>query len=179
MPSYKFNLTAAMTALACDPLTRFVGYGLRRGRAMGTLASVPENQIIETPVAENLMTGVAIGLALTGLKPVVYFERADFLLNALDAIVNHLAPAARLSRGEFRPAVILRITVGNKQKPLFTGPVHTQDFHAALRQMLPSDFDVFDLREDQTENIAWIYQRAADRQADGFSSAFFEYKDLI
>lgn len=175
MSSYKFALTAAMTSLACDPATRFVGYGLRKGRAMGTLASVPDNQIIETPVAENLMTGVAIGLALTGLKPVVYFERADFLLNALDAIVNHLDKAASLSRGEFTPAVILRITVGNREKPLFTGPPHVQDFSEALDKMV--GFPVVQLHDP--EDIAGCYQRAHTDLSRGVSSALFEYKDLL
>lgn len=176
--SYKYALTSAMTALACDPATRFVGYGLRHGRAMGTLASVPDSQIIETPVAENLMVGIAIGLSLQGLKPVVYFERADFLLNAMDAIVNHLAAAERLSRGEFKPAVILRVTVGNKEKPLFTGPVHTQDFSYALEKMVGDDFEVTRLRSGES-NIPWFYQRAAERQAAGQSTALFEYKDLL
>lgn len=175
MASYKFNLTAAMTALACDPLTRFVGYGLRKGRAMGTLESVPDEQIIETPVAENLMAGVAIGLALTGLKPVVYFERADFILNALDAIVNHLDKAATLSRGVFKPAVILRITVGNRDKPLFTGPPHVQDFTNALREMV--NFRVEPLYN--ADDVAFNYPKAAEDQAIGRSTALFEYKDLI
>ena len=175
MASYKFNLTAAMTQLACDPLTRFVGYGLRKGRAMGTLASVPDEQIVETPVAENLMAGVAIGLSLMGLKPVVYFERADFLLNALDAIVNHLDKAATLSRGEFKPALILRITVGNRENPLFTGPPHVQDFSEALDKMV-----AFPVRQlDFADQIASAYERAAARQAVGESTALFEYKDLM
>lgn len=174
--NYKFQLTAAMTSLACDPATRFVGYGLRRGRAMGTLSSVPDSQIIETPVAENLMMGVAIGLSLRGLKPVVYFERADFLLNAMDAIVNHLAPARTLSRGEFSPAVILRVTVGNKTKPLFTGPVHTQDFSHALGCMAP-DIDVHGLH--RADVIAGYYGLAREQQDAGHSTALFEYKDLM
>lgn len=173
--TYKESLTAAMTALAEDPARRFVGYGLRRGRAMGTLSSVPDAQIIETPVAENLMVGIAIGLSLRGLKPVVYFERADFLLNAMDAIVNHLAPARELSRGEFNPAVILRIVVGNKTKPLFTGPVHTQDFSVPLGQMV--DFPVRVL--EQGDWIEGEYATADVRQAEGISTALFEYKDLM
>lgn len=164
-----------MTALACDPLTRFVGYGLRKGRAMGTLESVPDEQIIETPVAENLMAGVAIGLALTGLKPVVYFERADFILNALDAIVNHLDKAATLSRGVFKPAVILRITVGNRNKPLFTGPPHVQDFSRALAEMV--SFPVW--KVPGADDVSECYARAAADQSAGISTALFEYKDLL
>lgn len=177
MASYKFNLTAAMNTLALDPRTRFVGYGLRHGRAMGTLASVPDAQIVETPVAENLMVGVAIGLALRGLLPVVYFERCDFLTNALDAIVNHLDKAAGLSRGEFTPAVILRITVGNREKPLFTGAPHTQDFSQALGCMANRMWIGKLNRPDSPAGD--YYAQARVSQLAGESTALFEYKDLM
>lgn len=174
-PSYKAALTAANTALAADPARLWIGYGLRRGRAGGTLAGVPESQILETPVAENLMVGLAIGAALRGRKPVVYFERADFLLNALDAIVNHLNAIPAISHGEFSPAVILRIVVGNSQKPLFTGKTHTQDFSSALEEMV--DFPVH--RMLQVNDVHYCYAQAETDQLTGTSSALFEYKDLI
>lgn len=172
--SYKTALTAAMAALAADPATIFVGYGLRYGAAMGTLKGIAREQILETPVAEGLMVGVAIGLALRGRKPVVYIERADFIHNAMDAIVNHLAAIPIISQGEFSPAVILRVTVGGTQKPLFTGWTHTQDTSHSLRAAVP-----FPVRNLTTpEEIAAEYARAAERQARGISTALFEYRDL-
>src|ERR1017187_3948127 len=106
MRTYKNGLTAAMTAFARDPKARFIGYGVREpSRGGGTFAGVPKEQCIETPVAENLMVGLGIGMALAGLKPLVYIERADFMLNALDAIVNHLNAMEQLSRGEFNPTL--------------------------------------------------------------------------
>jgi pyruvate/2-oxoglutarate/acetoin dehydrogenase E1 component len=172
--NYKQSLTAAMTSLAADPARLFIGYGLTHGRAAGTLAGVPGSQLLETPVAENLMVGLAIGAALRGRKPVVYFERADFVLNAMDAIVNHLDKLATISRGEFTPGVILRITVGNTEKPLFTGATHTQDITAALRCLV--SFPVHPLM--QTDDISWAYAQATERQALGHSTALVEYKDL-
>lgn len=127
-PSYKDALISAMDYLAADPLVRFIGYGVTNGKAMGTLKNVSPSQLIEMPVAENLMVSFAIGLSLKGLKPVVFIERFDFILNALDAIVNHLDKIETISHGEFKPTMILRIVVGNQQKPLFTGKTHTQDF---------------------------------------------------
>lgn len=173
--TYKESLTAAMDSLAADPACCFVGYGITRGRAMGTLANVSAAQLIECPVAENLMVGLAIGLALAGRKPVVYFERADFLLNAADAIVNHLDKMAMMSRGEFKPAVILRVTVGNRQKPLFTGETHTQDFSDAFRAM--AYMPVFKLL--CAEDILHVYEGAKQSQAWGQSVMITEYKDLI
>lgn len=173
--NYRAALTAANLTLAADPARVFVGYGLTRGRAAGTLRDVPADRIIETTVAENMMTGLAIGLALRGRKPVVYFERMDFLLNALDAIVNHLAALPKISGGVFTPAVIFRCVVGNRDKPLFTGPTHTQDFSPALRALC--DFPVYQLR--QPADIAPAYE-AASLFADRATSSFLvEYKDLI
>lgn len=175
MTPYKQALCDAMDMLASDPLVRFVGYGLLHGRAGGTMKNVPDSQIIETPTAENLMTGVAIGLSLAAFKPLLYFERADFLLNAADAIVNHLAAMKDLSEGEFKPACIIRVTIGNKNKPLFTGPVHTQDFSAVMCRMLPRNFPVVSFPKQPIK--AW-YTWALERLACHESTMIFEQKDL-
>jgi len=172
--SYKDELTAAMDALASDPLVHFVGYGVKIGRAMGTLKNVPDSQLIEMPVAENLMVGFAIGIALKGLKPVVFIERFDFICNAMDAIVNHLDKIAEISHGEFKPTMILRIVVGNRQKPLFTGRTHTQDLSPMLRSAV--SFPVIGLHD--ASQIAVQYQ-AAHRHLGENSTALVEYKDLI
>lgn len=173
--TYKESLTAAMTELARDPACVFLGYGITHGRAMGTLRDVPASQLIETPVAENLMVGLAIGLSLKGRKPVVFFERFDFVLNAADAIVNHLNAAATISRGEFKPAVILRVVVGNKTKPLFTGETHVQDYTMAFRSMV--SFPVMCVRNP--EEVAARYKLAEANQANGVSTMLVEYKDNL
>src|ERR1039458_9262243 len=144
MSDYKNELTEAMTSLGIDPLVRFVGYGIKYGRAMGTLKHVSDEQLIETPVAENLMVGLAIGLALKGLKPVVFFERFDFLLNAADALGNHLDTIKEISDNEFSPTIIVRIVVGGRQNPLFTGKTHSTDYTVALRHIV--DFPVITLK---------------------------------
>ncbi len=174
--TYKESLHAAMLEMAKDPLVRFVGYGLKFGaRAGGSLVGVPDAIIHEMPVAENLMVGVAAGLALTGLRPVVYLERFDFALCAADAIVNHLDKIALMSRGEFAPAVILRVVVGNKAKPLFTGETHTQDFSDAFAKIL--DMQVCELKHAAA--IEDIYAESHAAMAKGESTMIVEYKDLI
>jgi pyruvate/2-oxoglutarate/acetoin dehydrogenase E1 component len=175
---YKEALTAAMVDLATDPAVRFIGYGVKiGGGAHGTLKSVSESQLIETPVAENLMVGLAIGMSLAGLRPVVFIERFDFILNALDAIVNHLDKIETMSRGQFKPAVILRVVVGNKDKPFFTGATHTQDFTVAIKSMLTPDFLVHQLFSPQ--EIAFRYDQARAYQVLGRSTVLIEYKDLL
>lgn len=174
--TYKEELTTAMDSLAKDLKARFIGYGVRYGgKAMGTLKNVPEHQLIETPVAENLMVGLAVGMALRGFKPLVFIERFDFILNAADAIVNHLDKLARMSKGEFAPGVILRVVVGNKKKPLYTGETHTQDFTEAFRKMLW--MSVIATPHDMGAQEAYGYAEAAQRR--GESTMIIERKDLI
>ena len=109
--TYKEALLKANTLLAADPKILYVGYGLKRGRALGTLRDISEKQIIEMPVAENLMTGFAIGLSLKDYKPIVFIERMDFLMNALDAIVNHLDKIRKKSGNECGSTTLVYISL--------------------------------------------------------------------
>lgn len=173
--TYKEQITESMDWLSQDTRTRFIGYGLRTGKAGGTLKNVPADQIIETPVAENLMTGLAIGQSLAGNLPVLYFERMDFILNAADAIVNHLCAAQHISRGKFMPAVIIRAVVGNRTKPLFTGRTHTQNFSTAFSA-------IGGLRVVQLWGKTAIgeeFDCARHDQILGESTLLVEYKDLL
>lgn len=173
--NYKQALVEANAALSQDAKRRFVGYNLRYGFANGTLEKIDHSQIVDTPIAENLLMGLSIGLSLKGYKPVAFIERFDFILNALDAIVNHLDKMHALSHGEFSPAVIIRTMVGNRDKPLFTGPPHTQDFTLALRKMV--SFPVISLRFGA--EIKPAYEQAARDQEKGVSTLLVEHKDFM
>lgn len=174
-PGYREAITAENTTLGRDPRTLFIGYGLTRGRALGTLRDVPAERILETPVAENLMMGAALGLALSGRRPVVFIERMDFLCNALDALVNHADKLPALSRGEFGAGIIVRCIVGNRTKPLFTGATHTQDFTEPLRLLLPHSL-VFPVRDPEDARL--YYGAAKLAQVEGRVTVLVEYKDL-
>lgn len=130
--SYKDAVNLAMKELA-EQGAIFIGYNVARGNAMGTLKEVPENQKIETPVAENLMTGLAIGMSFEGFLPVVYFERHDFMLVAMDAIVNHVDKIERISHGEFKVPIIIRAVTADAG-PFYSGITHSQDFTELLRK---------------------------------------------
>jgi pyruvate/2-oxoglutarate/acetoin dehydrogenase E1 component len=130
---YKDAIKTSMESLAKNPKTIFLGYNVKYGNGM--LKDIPEQQLFETPVAENLMVALAIGMSLEDYLPIVYFERFDFILNALDAIVNHLEKIKDISHNEYDPQVIIRAVVGNKNAPLFTGATHTQDFTEALSKL--------------------------------------------
>lgn len=178
MTPYKQALCDAMAMLAKDPATIFIGYGLRKDRAGGTIPPVPDSMLIDPPVAENLMAGLAIGLSLAGRRPLVYFERFDFALNAADAIVNHLDKAKQISRGEFDPGVIFRCVVGNIDKPIYTGITHTQNHSEAFRAMLV--FPVIELITP--ESVTTEYQSAYDWGSEGMtsrSSMLVEFKGML
>jgi pyruvate/2-oxoglutarate/acetoin dehydrogenase E1 component len=133
---YKDAINLAMVNLAKQEKTVFIGYNTRCSKGNGTLKGIDDSQLIETPVAENLMMGIGIGMALKGYKPVVYFERFDFILNALDAIVNHLDKINSLSKNQYDPKVLIRVVVGGSKNPLFTCISHTQDFTKPLSEMV-------------------------------------------
>jgi len=80
----------------------------------------------------------------------------DFLILALNQLVNHLDKFEAMSRGDFRPKVIIRTAIGAKS-PLDAGPQHTQDHTEALRHLL-TNVDVVKLEE--AEQIVPAYKRA-------------------
>lgn len=177
MTPYKQALCDAMRELAQDPAVCFLGYGVKHGMAMGTLKGIAPEQLIETPVAENLMVGMAMGMAMAGRRPVVYFERFDFILNALDALVNHLDKCGQISKGEFTPAVIIRVTLGNVRKGLRTGMTHTQDYTEVMRKLV--SFPVLKLEHAQEIQSAYRCALQDVQKAGGFarSTMLVERKD--
>ena len=133
----KAAITAAMTQLGKDPRTIFVGQNVcYPGHVVyETLQGVPEAQRLEVPVVENTQMGLCTGLALAGYLSICIFPRMDFMLLAMDQLVNHLDKLEEMSRGQFRPKVIIRTMLGNTE-PLHPGPQHCQDYTGALRLML-------------------------------------------
>ena len=128
--SYKEAMTIAMTELG-EQGAIFIGYNVLKGDAMGTLTNVAIEQKLETPVAENLMSGLAMGMSFEGFLPVLYFERHDFILNALDAIINHIDKIERISHGEYKVPVIIRAVTADAG-PFYSGITHSQDFTKLL-----------------------------------------------
>jgi pyruvate dehydrogenase E1 component alpha subunit len=141
--TYKDAMNIAMTELGQQGAI-FIGYNVAKGDAMGTLKNVPLEQKLETPVAENLMSGLAIGMSFEGFMPVLYIERHDFILNALDAIVNHIDKIERISHGEFKVPVVIRAVTADAG-PFYSGITHSQDFTKLLESGV--SFPVVDPKE--------------------------------
>jgi pyruvate dehydrogenase E1 component alpha subunit len=130
--SYKDAMIQSMTELG-EQGAIFIGYNVLYGNAIGTLKNVPDDQKLETPVAENLMAGLAIGMSFEGFIPVLYYERHDFMLVAADAIVNHIDKIERISHGEFKCPVIIRAVTADAG-PFYSGITHSQDFTNVFKE---------------------------------------------
>ena len=143
----RMSLNAAMLMLASDPRVIFLGQNVcYDGNVMfKDLEGIPMNRRLELPVAEEMQMGMSIGLSLQGYIPVSVYPRMDFLLLAMNQLVNHLDKLESMSQGQYKPKVIIRTKVGAKT-PLNAGPQHTQDHTEAIRAML-TNVDVLKIRK--------------------------------
>ena len=99
------------------------------------------HRVIDTPVSELACTGAAVGAALVGMKPIVVHPRIDFMLYALDAIVNQASKWSHMMGGQAHPGVTVRgiINRGGEQ-----GAQHSQALHSwfahipGLRVVMPA-----------------------------------------
>jgi pyruvate dehydrogenase E1 component beta subunit len=99
------------------------------------------DRIIDTPVSESACTGAAVGAAIAGMKPVVVHPRMDFMLYAMDAIVNEAAKWSSMMGGQASAGVTVRAIInrGGEQ-----GAQHSQSLHSwfthipGLRVVMPA-----------------------------------------
>lgn len=134
MSAYKEAITNCMSALSQRSDVLFLGYNVRCGHRMyGTLDKCNKQKLIEMPVAENLIMGAAMGLSIQGYQPIVCFERMNFVLPAMDAIVSHLDKLPEISQNQIKFNVVVRCVVGS-DKPLDPGVQHLGDFTEMLKK---------------------------------------------
>lgn len=154
--SYREEIVKAMEMLCKDRRVIFLGQSIRYpGHAMfGTLEKVPMFRRIELPVFEDVQMGMSIGLSLEGYIPISIYPRMDFLIIAINQLVNNLDKIEEMSCEQFKPKVIIRTMVGSKV-PLDGGPQHTQDHTEALRHLL-TNVDVYKLTESKSVVSAYL-----------------------
>ncbi|MDA8084216.1 MAG: alpha-ketoacid dehydrogenase subunit beta, partial [Nitrospiraceae bacterium] len=93
--SYRDAIREALSqALQTDPSVFLIGEGIDDpGGVFGTTVGLKDvfgqDRVMDSPIAENGMTGVAIGAAMTGMRPVFIHMRIDFLPMCMDQIINH------------------------------------------------------------------------------------------
>lgn len=171
---YFDELCRAMEYLAQDGRVVFMGQAVEvPGTAMtNTLKGVPREKLLELPVAEEMQMGMATGMALAGYVPVCLYPRWNFLLLAVNQLVNHLDKIPAISNGEFRPQVIIRTSIGSK-RPLHPQHQHVGDFTEAFRLMCES---IEVVRVDEPQDIFPAYRKGLERD-DGRSTLIVEYGD--
>ncbi|MES2217556.1 MAG: alpha-ketoacid dehydrogenase subunit beta [Pseudomonadota bacterium] len=79
---------------------------------VGLLAEFGAERVRDTPLAESMIAGVAIGMAIQGLKPVAEFQFMGFIYPALDQIINHATRIRNRTRGRFHCPVVFRAPFG-------------------------------------------------------------------
>ena len=95
----------------------------------GLLDSFGAQRVMDTPISESAITSAAVGMALTGLKPVVEIMFMDFITLSMDALVNQAAKARYMFGGQGSVSMVLRTPHGGG---LSAGPQHSQCLEAWL-----------------------------------------------
>lgn len=163
-----------MTILASDRKTIFIGQAVEyAGTAMtNTLTGVSKKKLLELPVAEEMQMGITLGLALDGLIPISIFPRWNFIMCAMNQLVNHLDKISHMSKNQFKTKMIIRTSIGS-QRPLDPHCQHVGDFTEAVKRMCPN-LEV--LRLNEPKIIVSSYKKALNRK-DGKSTILVEYGD--
>lgn len=120
------------TALNIDPAVICYGLGVPDPKGVfGTTLGLQERfgaeRVFDMPTSENAMTGIGIGAALGGLRPVLTHQRLDFALLSMDQIVNNAAKWRFMFGGVRGVPMTIRIIIG---RGWGQGPTHSQNLQA-------------------------------------------------
>jgi pyruvate/2-oxoglutarate/acetoin dehydrogenase E1 component len=99
------------------------------------------DRIIDSPVSENATTGAAVGAALAGMRPIVVHPRMDFMLLAVDPIVNQSANWSYMFAGRISCPVVIRAIInrGGEQAAQHSQAVHAMFAHVpGLKVVMPA-----------------------------------------
>ena len=97
------------------------------GGTRGLLEAYGERRVRDTPISEQAIVGLALGAAVSGLRPVAEIMFADFLPMCMDQIVNQVAKARYMFGGQFSVPLVIRSPGGGG---LNAGPQHSQSLEA-------------------------------------------------
>lgn len=108
----------------------------------GLLKEFGPRRVVDTPIAEEGFTGVAIGSAMLGLRPVVEIMTINFSLIAIDQIVNHAAKIRSMFGGEVSVPIVIRTPGGGGQQLAATHSQNLEVWYAhipGLKVVAPSN----------------------------------------
>lgn len=145
--TYSFAINEAITQMMKKDSSVFViGQGVKSpwyvgNTCKGLIKKFGEKRVIDTPVSENAMTGLAVGAAIAGMRPIIVHPRMDFMLYGADPIINQAANWNYIFGGKVSVPVVFWgiINRGGEQ-----GAQHSQALHSlfshipGLKVVLPS-----------------------------------------
>lgn len=119
-------------AMAADPAVIVMGLGVPDpkgifGTTLGLQEEFGAERVFDIPCSENAVTGIAIGAALGGYRPILTHQRVDFALLSVEQIVNQAAKWRYMFGGRMRVPLVIRMIVG---RGWGQGPQHSQALHA-------------------------------------------------
>lgn len=168
---YKDALTEAMTFLGEQDNVMFVGQQIvYAGNPMSTtLGNVSKDKMVELPVMEETQMGMTLGIAMTGKTVVTFYPRWDFIILAVNQLVNHI-DKYELMTGK-RANILIRLGKGS-DKPLDPGHQHKGNYFNEFKSMCPN-IKFYDLHD--TEHIVKTYK---DAYHNGGVHVLVEYPEL-
>jgi pyruvate dehydrogenase E1 component beta subunit len=111
------------------------------GTTKGLVQTYGPQRVVEMPVAENGLTGIAIGSALMGRRPIMTHQRVDFALLCLEQLFNTAAKSHYVTNGAHRVPLTVRMVIG---RGWGQGPQHSQSLESlfayipGLKVVMPS-----------------------------------------
>jgi pyruvate/2-oxoglutarate/acetoin dehydrogenase E1 component len=119
-------------AMARDPAVIVFGLGVDDPRAIlgttqGLVQQYGHERVFDTPLSEDAMTGVAIGMALAGLRPIHVHIRMDFLMLTMNQLINMAAKTHYMYGGQEYLPLVVRAMIG---KSWGQGPQHSQALYS-------------------------------------------------
>ena len=107
----------------------------------GLVEEFGPRRVIDTPISEAGFTGIGVGAAITGMRPVIDIMFGDFITLTMDQMVNQASKTHYMSGGKLKVPLVLRTTLGATRR---SGAQHSQSLHAwpshipGLKVALPS-----------------------------------------
>ncbi len=111
------------------------------GTTLGLRQKFSSDRIMDMPLSENALTGVCIGAAISGLRPILTHQRVDFSLLSFDQIINNAAKWRYMFGGSMKVPLVIRMVIG---KGWGQGAQHSQNLQAlfahipGLKVVMPS-----------------------------------------
>lgn len=172
--TYFDEIKKSMEFLSNQKETIFLGQAVEYpGTAMTrTLSDVPKSKLYEMPVCEEMQMGISLGMSLNGMIPISIYPRWNFLLLAVNQIVNHVDKISEISNNKFKSKIIIRTGIGS-EKPLHPQHQHIGDFTNAFKDML-KNIEVIKL--ENPSDILPAYEKAYLRN-DNKSTLLVEVSD--